>query len=106
MIYDIDVDIALTWACHMKNSLQMVHGYSLYQLVFGRNPNLPSVPVDPPPALEGTTISTMFGKHLNALHASRQAFIKAEISERIHHALRHQVRPSANFQVGDLVYYK
>ena len=74
--------------------------------MFGRNPDLPSVLVDRPPAFEGRTISTMFGKHLNALHASRQAFIKAETSERIGRALRHLVRPSANFRVGDLVYYK
>ena len=49
---ECDLDVALTWACHAKNSLEMVHGYSPYQLVIGRNPNLPSVPVDRPPALE------------------------------------------------------
>ena len=32
-------------------------------------------------------ISTMFGKHLNAFHTSRQAFIKAETSETIRRAL-------------------
>ena len=74
--------------------------------MFGCVPNLRSVLVDRPPALEGTTISTTFGKHLNALHASRQAFIMAETSERICRALRHQVRPTANFRVGNLVYYK
>ena len=59
------------------------------------------------PALEGTTISETLGKHLNALHASRQAFIRAETSERIRRALRHQVRPTGRtYQSGELVYFK
>lgn len=99
--------IALSWAVHAKNSLQMVGGYSPYQLVFGRNPILPSVMVDELPALEGTTISETFAIHLNALHAGRQAFIKAESSERIRRALRHRVRESKEVVVnGDSVYYK
>ena len=34
-------NILLTWANMARNSLQMWHGYSSYQLVFGTNPNLP-----------------------------------------------------------------
>ena len=69
----------------------MVYGYCPYQLVYGVNLNLPSALIDKPPALEGTTISEMFAKHRNALHAGHQSFIKAETSERIHKALRHQL---------------
>ena len=82
---------ALAWAVHAKNNLQMVEGYSPYQLVFGRNPQLPSICTDDPPALEGTTTSKVFAKHLNALYASRQVFVKAETSEKIRRALRHQI---------------
>lgn len=56
-----------------------------------------------------TTIYTRktLGKHLNALHAGRQAFIMAETSERIRCALRHQVRPTGRiFQSGERVYFK
>ena len=99
--------VALVWAVNSKNCLQMVSGYSPYQLVFGRNPRLPSVMDDSLPALEGTTISKTLALHLNAKHASQLAFIKAESSEKIRRALRHQVRPVGNvFQNGALVFYK
>ena len=101
------LQVALSWAVNSKNCLQMVAGYSPYQLVFGRNPRLPNVMNDSLPALEGTTISETFALHLNAMHTARQAFIKAETSEKIRRALRHQVRPSGNvFINGELVYYK
>ena len=99
--------VALSWAVNSKNCLQMVAGYSPYQLVFGRNPRLPNIMDDSLPALEGTTMSEILASHLNAKHASRQAFIQAESSEKIRRALRHQVRPTGNrFQNGELVYYK
>ena len=103
----LELETALVWAINAKNSLQMVHGWSPYQLVFGSNPNLPSVLIDKPPALGGSTISEMFAKHLNTLYASRKAFIQSECSERIRRALRHQIRPSNTvFQTGDKVYYR
>ena len=34
------VDVLLTWANTARNSLQMWHGFSSYQLVFGKNPNI------------------------------------------------------------------
>ena len=59
------------------------------------------------PALEGTTISKTLGKHLNAMHAGRKAFIMAESSEKIRRALRHQIRPTSTvFTTGELVYFK
>ena len=53
----MSLELALVWATNAKNALQMVSGWSPYQLVFGVNPNLPSVLVDKAPAPEGTTIS-------------------------------------------------
>ena len=79
---------AFVWAVNAKNALQMVYGYSPSQLVFGSNPNLPSVTMDKPPALEGLTTSEIFAGHLNALHSGRRAFLQAETSERIGKALR------------------
>ena len=93
---DLNLEIAL-----------MVYGWSPNQLVFRANPNMPSVITDNPPALENTTISQNFAKHLNALHSSRRAFLQAESSERIRRALRHKIRASGEcFQHGDRVYYK
>ena len=39
----MNFELALVWATNAKNSLQMVSGWSPYQLVFEVNPNLPSV---------------------------------------------------------------
>ena len=45
-------------------------------LFFGENPNLPNIMKDNLPALEGSTSSEVFAKHLNALHAARKIFIQ------------------------------
>ena len=74
-----------------KNSLPNFGGFSPNQLVFGYNPNLPSVLVDKLPALESTTSSDIVQQNMNAMHISRQNFIAAESSEKIRWALRHQV---------------
>lgn len=102
-----DIEVLLAWANMAKNSLQMWHGYSSYQLVFGQNPNLPNVMTDGPPALEGTTTSEVLARHLNALHEARRSFIQSESDERIRRALRGKVRSSEQvFNHGDAVYYK
>ena len=89
---DLPLKVALSWAVNAKNCLQMVGGFSPYQLVYGRNPKLPSTLSDELPALEGTTSSEMVAKHLNASHSARKAFIAAEASEKIRRALRHKVK--------------
>ena len=102
-----DWKIALDWALMAKNSMHNVHGYSPYQLVFGQNPNLPSVLTDKPPALEGTGEGTWIAQHITTLHATRRAFTEAECSERIRRALRKQLRPTDDrYETGDKVYYK
>ena len=60
--YKLDWEASLGWAISAKNSLQCVHGFSPFQLVFGRNPNLPNILEDKPPALEGTTSSEIVAK--------------------------------------------
>ena len=97
----------LLWANMARNSLQMWNGYSSHQLVFGENPNLPNIMNNNLPALQGTTSSEVFAKHLNALHAARKAFIQTEADERIRRALRNKVRASEQvFENGDKVFYK
>ena len=44
---------------------------------------------------------------MEVLHVSREAFVKAESSERIRRALSRQIRPSGTtYDTGNLVYYK
>ena len=81
----------LAWANMAKNSMQNIYGFSPNQLVFGTNPNLPNIMTDGLPALDGKTSSEVFAHHMNALHASRKAFIESESSERIRRALRRNV---------------
>ena len=37
------LDISLQWIINSKNSVPNIHGFLPYQLVFGKNPDLPSV---------------------------------------------------------------
>ena len=39
----VSTEVTLAWTINSKNSLHNVYGFSLSQLVFGRNLNLPSV---------------------------------------------------------------
>ena len=102
-----DLQVLLCWANMAKNSLQMCHGFSSHQLVFGQNPNLPNVLTDRPPAIQGMTTSEVLSKHLNALHSARRSFIESEACERVRRALRCKMRASEEkYDHGDRVYYK
>ena len=90
-----------------KNSLQMTHSYSGYQLIFGKNLILPKVMNEQLPALEGTNNSKILANHLNSLHAARKAFIRSEAEEKIRRILRCKVRTAEeHYTPGELVYYK
>ena len=102
----IDPEIALSWALNAKNTMKMYNGFSAHQLVFGKNPNLPSVTTDKLPALEGCTTSKTVADQLNTFQLANEAFIKSECSERIRRALRHNVRSVEDaFERGQKVYY-
>ena len=87
-------EVLLAWDNMAKNSLQMWHGYSSYQLVLGINPKLPNIMTNQPPALEGMSTSEVLVKHLNSLHAARRAFIETESDERSRRAFRNKIRSS------------
>ena len=87
--------------------MQNIYGFSPNQLVFGTNPNLPNIMTDGLPALDGKTSSEVFAHHMNALHASRKAFIESESSDRIRRALRRNVSTiNRVWNHGDTVWYK
>ena len=97
-------EIALAWAISTKNTLHSVHRFSPNQLVFGRNPNLPSFLIDKLPALEGICTSEVVASNL--MYAARKQFIMCESSEKLRRALRHQVRTSItqSYKNGDVFY--
>ena len=102
-----NVHVALAWALSSKNALQNHAGYSPNQLVFGRNPNMPTVLTDKIPALFQSD-KELIRTHLNAHHSARKAFIETESDERIRRALRHNIRTYADtmYSNGDRVYYR
>ena len=53
------LEVALSWALSVKNSLQNHYGYSSNQFVFERNPNIQTVFNSDLPALEGLTSSQL-----------------------------------------------
>lgn len=105
---NLKLDIALPWAIQAKNALDNVHGFSPAQLTFGKNPQIPNVMINEPPALEEMDAEGMVARQLGAMREAREAFMKAESAEKIRRALRHNIRPSARnvFVLGDTVYYK
>ena len=102
-----DWETALAWSVCAKNFLISSKGFSPYQLVLGRNVNLPTVLSDKLPAFEGQTESPTVAEHLSSLQLARKAFIMAKSSDKILRDLRKQTRQTgAVYTTGDEVYYK
>ena len=102
----INPETALAWAVNAKNTMKMNGGFSAHQLVFGKNPALPSVTTDKLPALSGATTSKTVADHITAYYAAKKAFVESECSERIRRALRHNVRSVEDvYKTGQKVYY-
>ena len=83
------IDVIVRWAISAKNALQSCYGFSPNQLIFGKSADLVLV------------------KHLNALHAARKAFIKAE-SNKLRCALKAKnwETTGIEYKIGDMLYYK
>ena len=77
----ISWEIATRWAVNGKNYLINVHGISPYQLVYSRNPKLPSNIINNPSARENKTICEVMKRHLISLQKVRKAYFTAELSE-------------------------
>ena len=89
---DLKPEEILAHALHAKNSIQMVHRFSSYQLVFGQVPNVPGLIDSTSPLPEDNIHGDVMRKHLNALYSARQAYIKSESDSRINLALKSNLR--------------
>ncbi len=104
---EIDLETAVAWACAAKNSLSTVHGFSPFQLVFGRQPNIPNIIDEPPNVLESKSHSKALEDQLKALHECRAAFMKSQNCEKLKRALRTKMRTAQHvYSPGDYVYYR
>ena len=99
--------MALLWALNAKNSLENCYGFTPFQLHIGRTPMMPSATRDGPPSFEDVTKSENFAAHLNALHAARREFVRAESSQSLKLAMKSKVHPRGDdVASGDEIYYK
>ena len=90
-----------------KNSLINVHGVSPYQLVFGRNPQLPSdlLQIDPDVAASEAIVNYDGHARSNQIRQSaRQSVLACQDSAALRAALRARPRPVKPFCSGDWVY--
>ena len=72
----------------LKMHYKVVIALSQNQLVFGKSANLISYLVNLPPAMKDVSHADILVKNLNALHAARKAFIKAESNDKLCCALK------------------
>ncbi len=104
---DMDLESAIAWACIAKNSLSTVFGFSPFQLVYGRQPNLPNIIEEPPNAIEIKTHSKALEEQMKAMHECRAAFMKSQNCEKLKQALRSKIRTAQHvYNHGDYVYYR
>ena len=103
-----DIKTALAWAVSARNTLDNFSGFAPSQLVFGYNTILPNVLKSSPPGLEEVDDSAIVRNNLNAMYSARQQFLKAESSDKLRRALKHNVREGEGqtVEMGDSVYYK
>ena len=100
-----DWETALAWALSAKNSLINVIGFSLHQIVFGKNIKISSVYVNQ--LSTDLPENEIVIRHLNLLLATRQAFITIDSSRKLKLALRKQTRQARDFfEPGSEVYFK
>lgn len=105
---DCSLETAVCWAVSAKNTLHGHNGYSSNMIVFGKNPNGPSVLHDQLPVLEENVSRVTIECNLVEMRSAREAFIQSESSEKIKRALKSNVRScdDARFQNGEREFYK
>ena len=103
----VSLEIACSWAASAKNSLTNQSGFSPHQLVFGKNPQMPTW-LDRNSYQESMCEEEIIEENMIARQAARDSFIKLENDGRISRVLKHRghVQDTSNYVAGDSVYYK
>ena len=105
----VKLEEAIAWVVLAQNSLDNNKGFSPNQLVFGKNPILPNLVINKPPALtEKKAKSKIVEDNLRLMRSAREEFMKIESNEKIRRALNHNIRPSKtkDLEINDKVYFK
>ena len=83
-------------------------GFSSFQIVFGRNPNIPGITNGNNSSLNTTFTSPDVRKHIERLQRAREAFATADSDNRIKRALKSRIPRHNNhvYQVADKIFFK
>ena len=72
----MEQELALAWSMAASNSLDTVRGRSPSHIVFGVNPNIPTLPTCGPPGMEEADVDRTIAKHIAAMRAAKEEYIK------------------------------
>lgn len=100
---------AVCWSIAAKNCLASISGFSPNQLVFGRNPNFPSILSSKLPALEPCHYKDNMFEKLKAMKEARESFVKLEAEERLKRAIVKKTRTQISeipYILGTKVYFQ
>ena len=106
-LHVIKILVTLKWVINARHYLSIVHGFSPYQSVFGKIPNLPNVLNNKLPILEEIPSTEIICLNLKVMQEAREAFLHSEKSEQLKSALRHHTRTCDNLKLlsGDSAFY-
>ena len=100
-------NVLLQWALAIKNATPTSTGFSPAQVVFGKNPVLPSLLEANPAMLREEVLSESLMKNMNALNSARVAYNEALADVQVKRMLKAKLRRNQTvFQPGDFVYWK
>lgn len=96
------------WALNARNTLQNIAGVSHFQLVFGYNPDLPTIMPENLSALSMKTSSEISQENLDAIHKTHTVFIASKNDVRIKRTFLKIVQTfkETNYVTGYTVLYK
>ena len=97
----------LQWAITVKNSTTTAAGWSPFQVVFGKNPVLPSLLEANPASMKDEVLSKSLEENFNAMNAARISYNQAIADHQLQRMLKAKLRRNQTvFQQGDQVYWK
>ena len=102
-----DKKILLNWALAIKNSTTTSTGWSPYQVIYQRNPRLPSTLESDLPGLREEVTSRELMQNLNAIEQARIKYNEALADTQIKRAISAKTRRNLTvFERGDDIYWK
>ena len=97
----------LQWAVTIKNSTTTAAGWSPFQVVFGKNPVLPSLLEANPASMKDEVLSKSLEENFNTMNAARIRYNQALADHQLKRMLKAKLRRNQTvFQQGDFVYWK